>query len=53
MEIVYQEQDGWFIGHIEEYPGYETQGETLEELKANLLDIYHDISNGLVSDVEP
>ena len=53
MKIVYQEQDGWFIGHIQEYPDYETQGGTLEELKINLLDIYHDISNGLVSDAEP
>ncbi len=33
----------WFIGHIQEYPNYETQGETLEELKTNLMDIYQDI----------
>ncbi len=36
----------WFIGHIQEYPNYETQGETLEELKTNLMDIYQDISMG-------
>ncbi len=53
MKIVYQKQDNWFIGHIQEYPDYETQGETLEELKTNLLDIYQDISNGLVPDAEP
>ncbi len=43
MKIVYQEIDNWFIGHIQEYPNYETQGETLEELKTNLMDIYQDI----------
>ena len=53
MKIVYQKQDNWFIGHIQEYPDYETQGETLEELKTNLLDIYQDIANGLVPDAEP
>ncbi len=50
MKIAYQEKDGWFIGHIQEYPDYETQGETLEELKDNLRDIYRDIKNGLVPD---
>ena len=53
MKIVYQKQDSWFIGHIQEYPDYESQGETLDELKENLLDIYHDISTGLVADAEP
>ena len=48
MRIVSQERDNWFIGHIQEYPDYETQGETLEELKANLMDIYQDIVNDLV-----
>jgi len=32
---------------------YEMQGETLEELKANLHNIYQDILNGLVSGAEP
>lgn len=53
MRIVYQERDNWFIGHIQEYPDYETQGKTLEELKANLMDIHQDIVNGLVPDAEP
>ncbi len=50
MKIIYQKKDNWFIGHIQEYPDYETQGKTLDELKENLADIYHDISNGLVPD---
>jgi len=53
MKIVYQKQDNWYVGHIQEYPDYETQGETLEELKANLIDIYQDITGGLVPDAAP
>ena len=54
VKIVYwQENDGMWLGHLEAYPDYMTQGETLEELKENLKDIltlldskemYHDKS---------
>ena len=29
----------WFIGHIQEYPDYESQGKTVDELKENLIEI--------------
>ena len=38
ISIVYQEKNEWYIGHLQEYPDYESQGETLDELKNNLLD---------------
>ena len=38
--IYYQEDDMW-VGWLEEYPDYRTQGETLDELKENLKDIYN------------
>ncbi len=53
MKIIYQKKDNWFIGHIQEYPDYESQGKTIDELKNNLAEIYRDISNGLVPDAEP
>ncbi|MBN2542093.1 type II toxin-antitoxin system HicB family antitoxin [bacterium] len=53
INIVYKEENGWFVGHIQEYPDYESQGKTLEELKDNLVEIYNDIQNGLVPDAEP
>lgn len=28
--------DGWWIGYVEEIPGANTQGETLEEARENL-----------------
>ncbi|MBI2831295.1 MAG: type II toxin-antitoxin system HicB family antitoxin [Chloroflexi bacterium] len=41
--VYYQENDLW-IGWLEEYPDYRSQGKTLDELKENLKDIYQDIS---------
>ncbi|MDR0496319.1 MAG: type II toxin-antitoxin system HicB family antitoxin [Treponema sp.] len=48
MEVKYTyKQDGKFlIGHIDEYPEYPTQAFSIEELEANLQDIYEMINNG-------
>ena len=50
INIVYRKKNDWFVGHMQEYPDYESQGKTMDELKENLLDIYDDIQNGLVPD---
>ena len=31
--MFYKKKNDWFIGHIQEYPDYESQGRTLDELK--------------------
>jgi len=41
--VYYQENDLW-IGWLEEYPDYRSQGKTLDELKENLKDIHEDLS---------
>ena len=48
MEIRYTyKQDGKFlIGNINEYPEYPTQAFSIEELEANLLDIFRMIQDG-------
>jgi len=33
-----------FLGYLEEYPDYWTQGTSLEELKQNLLDLDHEFN---------
>jgi predicted RNase H-like HicB family nuclease len=48
--VYYQENDMW-VGWLEEYPDYRTQGKTLEELKENLKDIYNDITSGRIPQV--
>jgi predicted RNase H-like HicB family nuclease len=55
MELIifYKKEKEWFIGHIPEYPDYESQGRTLAELRENLIEIYNDINKGLIPDAEP
>lgn len=49
--IYWQEDDIW-IGYLEDYPDYRTQGLTFEELQENLKDIYLDITSGKVENVK-
>ena len=46
IRYVYWQDEGMWLGHLEEYPDYMSQGETLEELKENLKDLYVDLSSG-------
>jgi len=46
QKFVYYEEDGMYVGYLEEFPDYMTQEETLEELKLNLLDIYKELTSG-------
>lgn len=45
--VYWNEGDMW-IGYLREYPDYRTQGETIEELKENLLDIYEELTSGSI-----
>ncbi len=36
--IIEKSEDGWYVGQIEEMPAAISQGKTIEELKANLID---------------
>jgi len=47
-KYVYCKDDNMWLGYFEEYPDYMTQGETLEELKDNLRDIYNELSSGTI-----
>ena len=48
--IYWQDEDMW-LGYLEEYPDYWTQGETIEELKENLRDIYRELTSGRIPHV--
>lgn len=50
-KYVYWQDKGMWIGYLEEYPDYMTQGESLEELKENLKDIYKDLASGAIPSV--
>jgi predicted RNase H-like HicB family nuclease len=45
-------QDGeMWLGYLEEYPDYMTQGENIEELQENLRDIYQELIGGEIPSV--
>lgn len=46
--FIYWQDDDMWLGYLEEYPDYMTQGESLEELKENLKDIYDDLTGGAI-----
>ena len=50
-KYVYWQDDSMWLGYLEEYPDYWTQGETEEELKENLLDIYQELTDGIIPNV--
>jgi predicted RNase H-like HicB family nuclease len=45
--VHWQEDDAW-LGYLQEYPDYWTQGDSLEDLKAHLKDLYDDITSGQI-----
>lgn len=46
--VVWQEDDAW-MGYLQEYPDYWTQGETLTDLREHLKDLQIDLSSGVIS----
>ncbi|MGC8862107.1 MAG: type II toxin-antitoxin system HicB family antitoxin [Armatimonadota bacterium] len=38
--LEYWMDEGWYVGRIKEVPGVFSQGETLEELVANIQEVY-------------
>ena len=47
-----QWQDGeMWLGYLDEFPDYLTQGESLRELEENLRDLYLDLTSGKIPGV--
>ena len=45
-KIVYWQDGEEWLGYLQDYPDYWTQGETLEDLKEHLRDLYQDMTSG-------
>ncbi len=50
-KFVYYEENDMVIGWLDEFPDYRTQGETLDELKENLKDIFDELTSGHIPSV--
>jgi len=51
VRYVYCQDRGIWLGHLEEYPDYMTQGQTTEELQENLKDLYRELTGGRIPGV--
>jgi hypothetical protein len=43
--IYWQDGDAW-LGYLQDYPDYWTQGESYEDLQEHLKDLYRDVTSG-------
>ncbi|MBI5442479.1 MAG: type II toxin-antitoxin system HicB family antitoxin [Deltaproteobacteria bacterium] len=50
-KFVYYRDEDMFVGWLEEFPDYRTQGANLEELKENLKDIFDDLQHDHIPNV--
>ena len=41
----WQDSDAW-LGHLDKFPDYLTLGESLEDLRAHLIDLHRDVTSG-------
>ena len=48
IKFVYWQDGEMWLGYLEEYPDYMTQGKTLDELKENLKDLFKDLTSGAI-----
>ena len=48
LKFTWWKTEHFFLGYLNEYPDYMTQGETYEELKENLIDLHADLASGVI-----
>jgi predicted RNase H-like HicB family nuclease len=45
LHYTYELEDGFYVGYLNDYPEYPTQGANLADFEENLLDIYEMVCN--------
>ena len=51
MPYVYWQHEGTWIGYLQEFPDYWTQGQSRDELEENLKDLWQDLTSGAIPEV--
>jgi predicted RNase H-like HicB family nuclease len=46
VKFTYWEEDGWFLGYLNEFPDTWPQGRDLDDLKTHLLDLHKEFTSG-------
>ena len=50
-KYVYWQQDDAWLGYLQDYPDYWTQGGTLDDLLEHLKDLHQDLTSGQIPSV--
>jgi len=48
LRYIYWQDGQFWLGYLEEFPDYLTQGESLNDLREHLLDLYADLTGGQI-----
>ncbi len=46
VKYIYWRDENMWLGYLEEFPDYMTQGETFDDLKEHLNDLYKELTSG-------
>ncbi len=49
--FTYWQDEGFWLGYLDEFPDYVTQGTSLEDLKEHLSDLHKDLVSGMIPNV--
>lgn len=48
MKCTYWEDQDMWVGYLEDYPDYRTQGHSLDDLKTHLRELFKDLNSGAI-----
>jgi predicted RNase H-like HicB family nuclease len=51
VKYIWWEENGAWLGFFQDFPDYWTQGETFDDLKEHLRDLYADLTGGELSGI--
>ena len=51
VKVVVWKEDAVWVGYLQDYPDYWTQGDSLEDLRTHLRDLYTDLTGGSIPGV--
>ncbi len=51
MKYIYWRDGDMWLGYLEDYPDYWTQGQTEDELRENLVDVFRELTSGTIPNV--
>lgn len=51
LRMIYWQDGEFWLGYLEEFPDYLSQGLSFDELKGNLADLYRDLTSGEIPHV--